>query len=179
MQAGPLAPEAVIRHAYLVARRIVPPELAHDVAQEAWIKYQTQLEKDGPDWPERRARAWIWSVASNTARSLLRKKRPQCGLEPEQLDGMPAGPDVADRAAEREQASLRKQLAWSILAGLPRRDRELLTLRLLEGRSWKEIAEILVENSRTLRSRYSRLIARLKTRLVPCISTPPEEGPHV
>lgn len=177
MHAGPLTPEAVVRHAYLVARRIVAPELAHDVAQDTWIKYQGQVVKDGPDWEARRARAWIWSVASNAARSMLRKKSPQIGLEPEQLDTAASGADVADGVVEDESLTLRKELAWRILAGLPRRDRELLTLRHLDGRSWNDVARILDENPRTVRSRYSRLLARLKDRPIACL--PAEEGPHV
>ena len=177
MHAGPLAPEAVVRHAYLVARRIVAPELAHDVAQDTWIKYRAQVLKDGPGWGARRARAWIWSVASNAARSMLRKKRPQIGLEPGQLDSAVTGPDVADRVVQDKSLTLRKELAWRILAGLPRRDRELLTLRHIEGRCWNDVARILDENPRTVRSRYSRLLVRLKDR--PIARQPAEEGPHV
>ncbi len=179
MQRGPLTPEAVVRHAYMVARRILEPEAANDIAQETWIKYRTQEEVEGSGWPERRARAWIWSVASNGARSHLRKKRPQCGLEPDQLDVAPHAPEPLDRVVEREDAGAKKVLVWRILAGLPRRDRDLLVLRHLEGRSWNEVATILDQNPRTLRSRYSRLLTRLKDNPIPCQPATPEEGPHV
>jgi RNA polymerase sigma factor (sigma-70 family) len=176
---GPLAPESVVRHAYMVARRILEPEAANDIAQETWIKYRTQLEREGPAWPERQARAWIWSVASNGARSHLRKKRPLCGLEPDQLDLAPDRLDPLERVVEREDEGEKKVLVWRILAGLPRRDRDLLVLRHLEGRSWSEVAAILDQNPRTLRSRYSRLLARLKNNPIPCQPATPEEGPNV
>ena len=179
MHRGPLAPEAVVRHAYMVARRILEPEVSRDVAQETWIKYRRQLEQEGCDWPERRARAWIWSVASNAARSHLRKKRPQCGLEAEQLDVAPSRPEPLDHVVDREDEGAKKVLVWRILAGLPRHDRELLVLRHLEGRSWNDVATILDQNPRTLRSRYSRLLARLKENPIPCQPATPEEGPHV
>jgi RNA polymerase sigma factor (sigma-70 family) len=174
----PLGPEAVVRLAFLVARRMVTPEQAHDIAQDTWIKYQDQLHKEGTDWPERRARAWVWSVAGNAARSLLRKK-PQRSLDPFLIDLPTRGGDPSVEVAEQEEGELRKQLAWKILASLPRRDRELLTLRNLEARSWREIATILQENERTLRSRYSRLLSRLKATLVHTGTTEDSEDSHV
>lgn len=164
MHTGPLGPEAVVKLAFLVARRMVAPEQAHDIAQDTWIKYQAQQQREGAGWPERRARAWVWSVAGNAARSVLRKKPPR-PLDPYLLDVPTRSGDPALEAVEHEEGELRKRLAWKILARLPRRDRDLLTLRNYEDRSWREIATILQENERTLRSRYSRLLSRLKTRL--------------
>jgi RNA polymerase sigma-70 factor (ECF subfamily) len=179
VQNGPLGPQAVVKLAFLVARRLVAPEQAHDSAQDAGIKYQAQLLKEGPSWPERRARAWVWSVASNAARSLLRK-RPSQSLDSHLVDlPLPSGGDPAREVAEREEAERRRARAWAILGALPRRDRELLTLRSLEARSWREIASILQENERTLRSRYSRLLKRLKARLVPAQAGEGGEEFHV
>jgi RNA polymerase sigma-70 factor (ECF subfamily) len=157
----------------LVARRFVSPEQARDIAQDTWIKYQAQLLKEGPEWPEAKARSWVWAVSSNAARSILRKK-PKRSLEPYLLEMPRADSDPARLVADEEDLRLKKELAWEILADLALRDRRLLTLRNLEGRSWREIAKILQENERTLRSRYSRLLARLKRRLVPG-----EEESHV
>jgi RNA polymerase sigma factor (sigma-70 family) len=165
VQYGPLGPENVVRLAFVVARRMVSLEQAHDIAQDTWIKYQGQRVKEGPDWPESRARAWVWSVAGNAARSELRKK-PQRPLERYLFDLPGDSADPAVLLAEREEGERRKHFAWKILAGLPRRDRDLLTLRNFETRSWREIATILQENERTLRSRYSRLLSRLKENVV-------------
>lgn len=165
MQYGPLGPENVVRLAFVVARRMVSLEHAHDIAQDTWIKYQSQRVKEGPGWPENRARAWVWSVAGNAARSLLRKK-PQRPLERYLFDVPGTSCDPAVEVEKQEEGELRKLFAWKILAGLPRRDRDLLTLRTFEARSWREIATIMQENERTLRSRFSRLLSRLKANLV-------------
>ena len=175
MRFGHLGPEAVVRLAFLVSRRIVCPEQARDIAQDTWIKYQAQLLKEGAEWPEARARSWVWAVASNAARSLLRKK-PVRALEPYLLEVPRPDSDPARLVADEEDLRRKKKVAWAILAELPRRDRRLLTLRNLEARSWREIAQILQENERTLRSRYSRLLAKLKQRLVPIAG---EEDSHV
>ncbi len=99
------------------------------------------------------------SVAANAARSVLRKSTPQQGVDG-QIDR--AGSDPAEIVAEAEEQRLERDLARRLLSGLPRAKRELLCLRDLEGLRWEDIAEILGENPRTLRSRYSRLRAELK-----------------
>ena len=156
---GPLEPEAVVKHAYLIARRLVGGETARDVAQDTWIKYRGQALKEGADWTDARARAWVRAVAANAAKSVLRKSSPVSGVEGE-IDR--AGTDPAQAVAEAEEERLERDLANRLLAGLPRPKRELLCLRDLEERSWEDIAGILGENPRTLRSRYSRLRAELK-----------------
>lgn len=166
MRFGHLEPEAVVRLAFLVARRLVSPEQARDIAQDTWIKYQSQLLKEGPEWAAPKARSWVWAVASNAARSLLRKK-PRHSLETYFPEVSDSDGDPAHVVADEEDLRRKKKLAWRILGDLPHRDRRLLTLRTFEERSWREIARILDENERTLRSRYSRLLARLKQQLIP------------
>ena len=160
--AGPLSPQAVVKLAFLVARRLVDAEAARDVAQDTWIKYRRQLAKEGREWQPARARGWVRCVAGNAARSLLRRIRPVDGLLPEPLD---ASADPAGLVAQAEDLRQRHAEAERILAGLPEAKRNLIVLRDLEGRSWRSIAAALGENERTLRSRYSRLKAELRARL--------------
>jgi RNA polymerase sigma factor (sigma-70 family) len=150
-----------VRHAYSIARRILPADAARDVAQETWIKFQRHVQTEQPDWSERRARSWIWSVASNAARSALRRKRPH-GMDPDLPLPAASDPCPAEEALAREERDARASLAREILTRLAPAERRLVGLRTFEERSWKEIAAILDENPRTLRSRYSRLLARLR-----------------
>ncbi len=156
---GPLPPEAVVELAFLVARRLLDPERARDVAQETWIKYRAQAARECEGWSGSRARAWVRTVASNAARSLLRKAAPQLGLE----DGSVAvDADPAARAELAEEEAHDRAAAVALLAELPRPQRELLALRELEGWSWEAIGRLLGEKTSTLRARYARLRADLR-----------------
>lgn len=156
---GPLAPRDVVELAYLTARRRIDPASAEDVAQETWVKYRIQAEREGPTWLEARARAWVRCVAANAARSLWRKRRLT-----EEVEVASSADDPALRAAREEAQELDRALARRVLAGLDRADRRLLALRVLEGLSWDEVAQVLDERPSTLRSRYTRLRQRLQER---------------
>jgi RNA polymerase sigma factor (sigma-70 family) len=158
----PLSPQSVVRLAFLVARRWIPADVAHDVGQETWIKVQRQAESQ-PGWTESECRAWIRCVASNAARDHLRRERRSPAL----LDGPleePADPtaDPARAAEDREQAELGREEARRLLAGLNRDERELLAWRAIEGGSWAGLAARRGEKESTLRSRYTRLCAALR-----------------
>ena len=155
---GPLAPKTVVQLAFLIARRLIDAASAEDVAQETWVKYQAQADREGPTWLEQRARGWVRCVATNGARTLLRKQRPvpEEPVEVAAIDADPVDAAVATEERERERAQ-----AARILAQLPSAERRLLALRALEGLSWGEIAQVLDERPSTLRSRYTRLRQRL------------------
>lgn len=158
---GPLEAVRVIEHAYLVARRLLEPESARDIAQETWLRWRRELDR-GVAFTEERARAWVRAVAQNAALSLLRKARAG-ELAGEPLD--PRGADPADLVAEAETEALEKEQLRALLRGLPREARRLLALRDLEGLAWEEVARVLGENPNTLRARHSRLTAELRARV--------------
>ncbi len=162
MEVSPLAPEAVVRLAYAIARRLVGAEAGRDVAQDTWIKFRAEAGRRGRAWPEAAARAWVVSVAGNAARSLLRKAShavAEAGAEP--VDEA-AGP--YEQVATDEERERRRALALELLRGLPRDKRELVALRDVEGRPWDEVARLTGEHAPTLRARHSRLWAELRAR---------------
>jgi RNA polymerase sigma-70 factor, ECF subfamily len=162
---GPLTPERVVKLSHLVARRMVDEESARDIAQDTWIKYCTQVEREGDAWEPARARSWVLAVAGNAARSQLRKgrRRPVEAFEPEVHASPQEGP--VEQVLHTEEQALAHELAWKILSELPREKRLLLVLRELEALSWDQVAQLMGEKPHTLRARHSRLKTQLRERL--------------
>lgn len=101
--------------------------------------------------------AWMTSLVVHTALDWLRKN---CRLVPtahEVLDIIPAQPP--DLTAE-EQMDL-----YSVLDSLPTEERTYLILHYFEGRSFPEMADILSMPEAKLKSRFYRILHRLRARL--------------
>ncbi len=129
------------------------PDLAQDVAQEAFVR----LVRDEVEGPEPALKAWLFRVASNLVRDRWRVTENRRRLL-EAHPVAPAPPPDAHREVERQEtvAAVRR-----ILEGLPERDRVLLLMRE-EGFSYTEIAkEIDVQPSSigTLLARAQRRFA--------------------
>lgn len=155
-----MSPDEVVKLAFLVARRRVDAHSARDIAQETWLKVAAQAERE-TDWSVGRARAWVRTVAANAALDLLRREQP--APLPEE-GAQPAGrsPDPAEALELEELGARDRAQARALLAKLSRPDRELLAGRVLEGRSYAELAEHFGLKASSLRARFSRLRASLQ-----------------
>jgi RNA polymerase sigma-70 factor, ECF subfamily len=157
---APLAPDEVVRLAFLIARRRVDGHTARDIAQETWLKAAEHAKLE-LDWTAPRARAWVRCVAANAALDSVRSRRSQPVVlaTEEPASGLPDPADALERAelTERDRAEVRE-----ILAKLPRADRELLAWRVLEGRSYAELAQHFGLKASSLRARFARLRASLR-----------------
>ncbi|MEO0912158.1 MAG: sigma-70 family RNA polymerase sigma factor [Pseudomonadota bacterium] len=110
---------------------------AEDVAQEAMLR----LWKIAPEWEDGRARisTWLYRVTANLCTDRLRRRGRQAPME---AAGDPADPARGALAGLLEQdraAALR-----TALGGLPESQRLAVTLRHLEERGNREIAEIMI-----------------------------------
>lgn len=132
----------VERHRELVfriARRIVGPDDAEDVSQDAFLRAFHRLNRFREDAS---FRTWLLQITHNTALSHLdRLKRRPTG---ETI----AADDPVDRDTTRQPATQlerreRQQRLQQKLGLLPSDYRSLLVLRDLEGLSYIEIAEVL------------------------------------
>jgi RNA polymerase sigma factor (sigma-70 family) len=110
--------------------RLLPPERAEDVVQQAFVKAYEAIQRDGA---ELNLRPWLYRIAHNTALNALRDR----GLRHYELDERIDGVERPDQALERTQ-SLRDVLV--AVQALPERQRDAILLRELEGRSYEEIA---------------------------------------
>jgi len=133
------------RPVFSLALRIVRrPELAEELAQEAFVKAWRAL---GRFDPSRKFSSWLFKIAHNAALDALRRRgQPELSLDAPVGAGEEPRPLPADPAAENPLARATSRAAGralaTALAGLRAEYREILTLRFGEGLSYDEIAEV-------------------------------------
>ncbi len=135
--------DLVERHSdvvFRVAARVVGPDEAQDISQDAFLRAFHGLARFRGQAP---FRAWLLQIAHNAALNALARKRP----EPVASSHEPNG-DADTAPAEREPAAMlerseRSQRLEGKLRMLRPTYRSLLVLRDLEGLSYEEIAEVL------------------------------------
>jgi len=121
-----------------VAALLRDPEAARDVVQETFLKYLDQRQAEGA--PLRHVRAWLYRVAHNQALDYLRHQRHQTPLDEEAAQQLPAtGRDPAATTAARDAEAT----AWRALHLLSERDRRIVLLKVIEGKSYQEIANLM------------------------------------
>ncbi len=144
---------------YRLAVRMVGPDSAEDVAQGAFLKAWTGLERfrGGAAFG-----TWLYRIAANLCLDHLRSA---ARFRPLPLDGaalaVPDGYDLAEAVvADAERADQRAALAEA-LAALPPEDRLILALRAGEGLSYEAIGAALDLAPGTVGTRLHRARARL------------------
>ncbi|MEX2393591.1 MAG: sigma-70 family RNA polymerase sigma factor [Actinomycetota bacterium] len=132
-----------------VARRILcDPSDAEDAAAEAFARAHASWSRITA-LPHRRA--WVLRVTANVAVDMTRRRRP-----------LPFVRDAVDDEAER--AVLTVALA-AALRSLPRRQREIVVLRYLDGYSEAETAAALGVSAGTVKKTAHRAMGALRRRL--------------
>ncbi|WP_426448883.1 RNA polymerase sigma factor [Paenibacillus sp. S-38] len=99
--------------------------------------------------------AWLYAIASNHCRSLLRRRQRWRLLMP--LLGSRSEEKSAEAVYESSEES---QL--ELLQGLSAKEKEVLILRVFEDRSFEEIGSILGLRPAAARKRFERLRNKLK-----------------
>ena len=133
-------------------------DLTAEVFARAWIS-----RKRFRDEAEGSAAPWLYGIANNVLRDSLRKQRVEdaarlrLGL-PRAVATDPAYDDV-DRRASLPEAALQA------IAELPVAEQELLRLRVVEERSYRDIAARLKCTPVAARLRVSRALRRLQLAL--------------
>jgi RNA polymerase sigma factor (sigma-70 family) len=139
------------RIAYVITRDV---DLAQDAVQGAWpVAWRRLGALRDPD----RLRPWLMAIAANEARQLVRHRRRRRVIE-NPITEIGSGRD--DPASRDASIDLRRALAQ-----LSPEDRALLGLRYVAGLDAGEIGSTLGLSSSGVRSRLSRLVARLRTEL--------------
>lgn len=130
------------------------PDLAQDAAQAAWPlawrKLRTLREPD-------KLRPWLITIAANEARRLVRQQHRDRIVS---IDAVELGSSDHDPASHAADADL-----LHAFRRLPSEDRELLAFRYVAGFDAAEIGAALGIPSSTVRTRLSRLTARLRTEI--------------
>jgi RNA polymerase sigma-70 factor (ECF subfamily) len=132
-------------------------DLTAEVFAVAWrSRKRFRDEHDGSALP------WLYGIAHNVFRSSLRKRRVEYGAR-ERL-GLPVTVMDDHFEAVDDRLSFPSAVLWAF-DDLPDQERELLVLRLVEERPYKEIAQRLHCTPVAARLRFSRSIRRLNLAL--------------
>ena len=132
-------------------------DLTAEVFAAAWqCRKRFRDEHDGTALP------WLYGIAHNVFRSSLRKRRVEYGAR-ERL-GLPITFVHADFEAVDDRLSFPSAVLREV-ANLPDSERELLVLRLVEERPYREIARCLQCTPVAARLRVSRSLRRLNLAL--------------
>jgi RNA polymerase sigma-70 factor (ECF subfamily) len=170
--------EALVRayqdRLYSFALRVTHnPQDAEEVAQDAFVRAYRALATYGADRVRALAlRAWLYRITLNVARNRLRGKRPRLVSLDHPRPGSPEADAVWEPAddpsgrpdARYEQSRQRADIA-TLVEGLPKRYREPLVLRYVEGLRLDEVARVLGQPLGTATSNVHRAIVALRERL--------------
>ncbi len=138
---------------------------ADDVAQEAFVRAWRHLASFDASRP---FKTWLYRIAHNAAVDFLRKKRPASFSDLQSEDSPAFEETVADDALPMPEIIDRKmamEVLHKALDGLPKKQREALTLHYLDELSFTEIAELSGEPVDTVKSRSRRALMALKKAL--------------
>ena len=129
-------------------------EEAEDAVQEVFIKAYQKLDyyKVGTSFS-----SWLYKIAYNHCVDYLRKKK-HFSFVP-LLDGIISDYDTTAFPFEKDELSLLLQKAISMLSP---EDKTVLMMRVLEEKSYEEIASILGKRLSTVRKKYERARKKVK-----------------
>ena len=144
------------------------PAAAADLAQETFVRVYRAA---GRYQETGKFESWLFRIASNLVRS--RQRRPDQRRPHLPLEEAPAGAGelaATGREARPDEATWRAEVRDALRQALPRLPlvfREAVLLRDVEGRSYREIAEMLGVEEGTVKSRAHRGRKHLRELLAP------------
>lgn len=130
---------AIYRHAfYLLGQR----EDADDVKQETFLRAYRSLTSFRNDY---NIRSWLYKICSNLCCDLLRRRRsrPQIPMDCEDTERFTAGDALANDPVRIAERSDTVAAVLHVLQSMPVPQRQAITLYLLDGFDYDQIAVIL------------------------------------
>lgn len=152
-------------------------QFAEDIFQETWIRVLERGRQYDPRW---KFETWLISVARNLAIDQMRRRNPETLTESLSDDSGEQVRDIPDPGATNALERLTRREAGSQVAlalqSMPPLYREVLVLRFHEELSLEEIARVLGAPLSTAKSRLSRGLYALQTRLRAITAARPNKG---
>jgi RNA polymerase sigma-70 factor, ECF subfamily len=148
----------------LVRRYARSADEARDLTQRAFLaafeaarRVLPAMRPSGPDFP---FRPWLLRIAINLAKNHLRDASRWTLAPVESVDALARPRDTAHEALERAQAEAMTRRA---VLRLPRRQREVFTLRIDGGLAFAEVAEVLGITEGNAKAHFHHAVNRLRT----------------
>jgi RNA polymerase sigma-70 factor (ECF subfamily) len=140
---------------YMLYRMLSNHEDASDLLQKTFVKAFTRLGSF-----ERRStfKTWLYQIAINLAKNVYRDRS--------KAHQVPIDDVIIRRDPRTLEALIQKEsrlLLRQALAGLPEKQRMTVMLRVQEGRTFEEIAEIMQCSLGTAKANYHHAVRKLKT----------------
>ena len=143
---------------YSVAYRILNnQQTAEDCVQETFLKVYLKIDSFKL---QSKFSTWIYSIGTNVALDMLRKRRKQTDSDPGDLDRF-AGQDANTTEQQAMSSNLHDAVKHAINS-LNDDVRVAFVLRHYQGCSIDEITQILNINASTAKSRIFRAVGRLR-----------------
>ncbi len=152
------------------AARLIGRQEAEDVVQQAFLQAYRNLA--GFD-PHLTFSAWVYRIVHNTAVNVARKRHATMPSELE-LDGETV--EILTGETDMPADALHKELESAVAAALrqlDQRSRDVLLLSVVEGKSYSEIADILMVAVNSVGPTLTRAKSKLRKQL----ETPSRETP--
>ena len=154
----------------LVHRKLGDGLLAEDIAQETFLKSIKNLSRMDDAF---NFGGWVHTVARNLCYDELRRRQrdprelaaPGAEEDEDPLIRLPAPAHAYDPAVVSEQNELRRQV-WLVAQRLPEKYRLVLTLRELQGLSYRRIAQVMRLSESAVETLLYRARLRFKEEFV-------------
>jgi RNA polymerase sigma-70 factor (ECF subfamily) len=144
---------------------------AEDVLQDTFVRI---FEGRGRYRGSGRFRAWLFTIATRLARDRVKQRQRRAELLRAGREAPPREPDPLSLAVVRQVEAI----IDSVLADLPSTYASAYHLRVREGFSYREMAEICGDPEGTLRSRVHHTLKRIRDELPRRKSDPERPQPQ-
>lgn len=150
-----------------ILKRVRNQADAEDILQDVFYQLVTSYSVTEPI---EKMTAWLFTVARNKVIDWYRKRRPESLPASEDDPSAPLNlEEILFDPRQNPDRVFARSLLWTELAEaldeLPEEQREVFVMHELEGRSFKEIAEMTAEPLNTLLSRKRYAVLHLRDRL--------------
>jgi RNA polymerase sigma-70 factor (ECF subfamily) len=134
--------------------KVFSRELAEDLTSDTFMKALERLASY--DATRGRFNSWLYQIARNTVIDHMRTKKTHVSID----DVFDIGHD--ERTAEQLDALAGLKKVEDYLKTLPSRQREIIMLRVWEGKSYADIAALLGGTESSVKMAFSRSIRELR-----------------
>lgn len=148
--------------------------LAEDLTSQTFMLLVERMQVDEPQIEDHKK--FLYGIMRNVWLMHLRKKYQQAELSIESIDDFEAY--IEEEVSEYETLTV-KQRAEVFVKQLPKRQQQVVGMRLLEDKSIKDIAEYLDKDRNYVKTTFKRGLKRLKELVAECPPVMEQRKEHI